>query len=85
MTWNYYQLIPHLLTSFLSSWNTNEKLKPARNVCTRSSVTTSAAITSVKSEMKMDVSNQSDTSEKIDVSQTNEVIVGAIVKNKSPS
>ena len=49
---------------------------------TRSSVTTSAAITSVKSEMKMEVSNQTNTSEKIDVSETTEVIVEAIVKKE---
>jgi hypothetical protein len=48
----------------------------------RSSVTTSAAISSEQSVMKVEVSNQTNTSEKIDVSQTIEVIVEAIVKKE---
>jgi hypothetical protein len=47
----------------------------------RSSVTTSA-ITSEKSVMKVEVSNQTNTSAKVDVSETIEVIVEAIVKKE---
>jgi hypothetical protein len=56
------------------------KPKPARKVFTRSSVSTSAAVTSVKSVMKVEYSNLTNSSEKIDVSQMIEVIVEAIVK-----